>query len=97
MIFCSLGAVPYFIIVFRNLKYIKHFLQTPVEMTDLCRKLTVEFLHYVIEARALRENFQHVPSIPKNCDIVFRKHLFKGIAFALYHFVSMSAFLTLKL
>jgi hypothetical protein len=34
-------------------------------MTDLCRKLTVEFLHYVIEARALRENFQHVPSAKK--------------------------------
>ena len=29
--------------------------RTPTEMVDLCKKLTVEFMHYVIEARALRK------------------------------------------
>ena len=31
--------------------------KTPVEMTSLCRKLTTEFMHFVIEARALRKVF----------------------------------------
>jgi len=31
--------------------------RTPTEMIDLCRRLTVEFMHYVIEARALRKVF----------------------------------------
>jgi len=31
--------------------------KTPVEMTSLCRRLTTEFMHYVIEARALRKVF----------------------------------------
>ena len=31
--------------------------RTPTEMVDLCKKLTVEFMHYVIEARALRKVF----------------------------------------
>ncbi len=31
--------------------------RTPVEMVQLCRKLTVEFMHYVIESRALRKVF----------------------------------------
>lgn len=31
--------------------------KTPVEMTSLCKRLTTEFLHYVIEARALRKVF----------------------------------------
>eukprot|EP00088_Acartia_fossae_P041174 TRINITY_DN4306_c0_g1_i4.p1 TRINITY_DN4306_c0_g1~~TRINITY_DN4306_c0_g1_i4.p1 ORF type:complete len:587 (+),score=207.34 TRINITY_DN4306_c0_g1_i4:59-1819(+) len=31
--------------------------KTPVEMVELCRRLTVEFMHYVIEARALRKVF----------------------------------------
>ena len=29
--------------------------RTPTEMIDLCKRLTVEFMHYVIEARALRK------------------------------------------
>ena len=31
--------------------------KTPVEMVSLCKRLTTEFLHYVIEARALRKVF----------------------------------------
>jgi len=31
--------------------------KTPEEMTALCKRLTTEFLHYVIEARALRKVF----------------------------------------
>jgi len=31
--------------------------KTPVEMTSLCRRLTTEFMHYVIEAKALRKVF----------------------------------------
>jgi len=31
--------------------------KTPVEMVTLCKRLTTEFLHYVIEARALRKVF----------------------------------------
>jgi len=31
--------------------------KTPVEMTSLCRRLTIEFMHYVIEAKALRKVF----------------------------------------
>jgi len=31
--------------------------KTPVEMTSLCKRLTTEFLHYVIEAKALRKVF----------------------------------------
>ncbi len=31
--------------------------KTPVEMVSLCRRLTVEFMHWVIEARALRKVF----------------------------------------
>jgi len=31
--------------------------RTPVEMVDLCKKLTVEFMHYVIESRGLRKVF----------------------------------------
>jgi len=31
--------------------------KTPVEMTSLCRRLTTEFLHYIIEARALKKVF----------------------------------------
>lgn len=32
-------------------------LKTPVEMVALCKRLTTEFMHYVIEARALRKVF----------------------------------------
>jgi len=32
-------------------------LKTPVEMVSLCKRLTTEFMHYVIEARALRKVF----------------------------------------
>jgi len=31
--------------------------KTPVEMVSLCKRLTTEFMHYVIEARALRKVF----------------------------------------
>jgi len=31
--------------------------KTPVEMTSLCRRLVTEFMHYVIEAKALRKVF----------------------------------------
>jgi len=31
--------------------------KTPVEMTSLCKRLTTEFLHFVIEAKALRKVF----------------------------------------
>jgi len=31
--------------------------KTPVEMTSLCKRLTTEFMHYVIEAKALRKVF----------------------------------------
>jgi len=31
--------------------------KTPVEMTSLCRRLATEFMHYVIEAKALRKVF----------------------------------------
>jgi len=43
--------------------------KTPVEMTDLCRKLTVEFLHYVIEARALRKVFCSIKGYYFQADI----------------------------
>ena len=31
--------------------------KTPVEMTSLCKRLTTEFMHYIIEAKALRKVF----------------------------------------
>ena len=31
--------------------------KTPIEMISLCRRLCIEFLHYVIEAKALRKVF----------------------------------------
>jgi pescadillo protein len=31
--------------------------KTPIEMIELCKKLTVEFMHYVIESKALRKVF----------------------------------------
>jgi len=31
--------------------------KTPVEMTSLCKRLTTEFMHYVIESKALRKVF----------------------------------------
>ena len=32
-------------------------LRTPIEMISLCRRLCIEFMHYVIEARYLLWNF----------------------------------------
>merc|ERR1712203_456711 len=31
--------------------------KTPIEMITLCRRLCIEFMHYVIEAKALRKVF----------------------------------------
>ena len=31
--------------------------KTPVEMIDLCRRLTLEFMYYVMESRSLRKVF----------------------------------------
>jgi len=43
--------------------------KTPVEMTSLCRRLTTEFLHYVIEARALRKVFCSIKGYYFQADI----------------------------
>ena len=43
--------------------------KTPVEMITLCRKLTVEFMHYVIEARALRKVFCSIKGYYYQADI----------------------------
>lgn len=43
--------------------------KTPVEMIELCRKLTVEFMHYVIEARALRKVFCSIKGYYYQADI----------------------------
>ena len=43
--------------------------KTPVEMISLCRKLTVEFMHYVIEARALRKVFCSIKGYYYQADI----------------------------
>jgi len=43
--------------------------KTPVEMIELCRKLTVEFMHFVIEARALRKVFCSIKGYYYQADI----------------------------
>jgi len=43
--------------------------KTPVEMITLCRRLTVEFMHYVIEARALRKVFCSIKGYYYQADI----------------------------
>jgi len=43
--------------------------RTPIEMVDLCRRLTIEFMHYVIEARALRKVFCSIKGYYFQADI----------------------------
>ena len=41
--------------------------KTPIEMITLCRRLCIEFLHYVIEAKALRKIFVSIKGL---CPII---------------------------
>lgn len=43
--------------------------RTPIEMVELCKKLSVEFMHYVIEARALRKVFCSIKGYYFQADI----------------------------
>jgi len=43
--------------------------RTPVEMVDLCKKLTIEFMHYVIETKALRKVFCSIKGYYFQADI----------------------------
>jgi len=43
--------------------------RTPVEMVDLCKRLTIEFMHFVIEARALRKVFCSIKGYYFQADI----------------------------
>jgi len=43
--------------------------KTPLECVDLCRKLSVEFMHYVIEAKALRKVFCSIKGFYFQADI----------------------------
>jgi len=43
--------------------------RTPKEMVDLCRRLTVEFMHYVIESRGLRKVFCSIKGYYFQADI----------------------------
>jgi len=43
--------------------------RTPVEMVDLCKRLSVEFMHFVIESRALRKVFCSIKGYYFQADI----------------------------
>jgi len=43
--------------------------RTPVEMVDLCKRLTIEFMHFVIESRALRKVFCSIKGYYFQADI----------------------------
>merc|ERR1711872_1004408 len=43
--------------------------RTPKEMVDLCRRLTIEFMHYVIESRGLRKVFCSIKGYYFQADI----------------------------
>jgi len=43
--------------------------RTPVEMVELCKRLTVEFMHYVIETKALRKVFCSIKGYYFQADI----------------------------
>nr|CAG4640831.1 EOG090X05E6 [Eulimnadia texana] len=46
-----------------------HSPRVPLQLINLCRRLTVEFLHYVIEARALRKVFISIKGIYYQAEI----------------------------
>jgi len=43
--------------------------RTPVEMVDLCKRLSIEFMHYVIETRSLRKVFCSIKGYYFQADI----------------------------
>ena len=49
--------------------------KTPVEMTSLCRRLVTEFMHYVIEAKALRKVFCSIKGYYFQAEIKVRRSL----------------------